>query len=286
MLTLIEEPGGRWPPSGVGREVNAWRDDSGTVFARAYVSGSSAWIECSGVGAFAFSRTSHVVHFYPRPDGSRGPVADAFGRVLQPVILQAMGFEALHASAVVVSGSVIALAGRQHAGKSTLARAIARAGHAQFADDSVVLDCSAPEIVAHALPFKPRLRARSADYFGEGQDAWAANLSTARRPSVAPLGAIVILQPSARSLGASAASRLPASAAFPAVLSHAHCFDANDLMERRRMVTAYLTMVSRIPVYTLEYRPRFERLPQLIDAVLAVAAAVPSADCPLPAPVS
>jgi hypothetical protein len=285
MLTLIEERGGRWPPLGVGREVNAWRDDSGRIFARAYVSGSLAWIDCLGVGAFAFSRRSRVVRFHPGPDEHRGPVSDAFGRVLQPVILQAMGFEALHASAVWVSGSVIALAGRRQAGKSTLARAIGRAGHAQFADDSLVLNCSAPEITAHALPFKPRLRPHSADYFGEGDDRASGVLSAPRAPSVAPLGAIVILRPTAQDHGAPAASRLPASAAFPAVLSHAHCFDANDLIERRRMVSAFLTMISRIPVYTLEYRPHFERLPQLIDAVLAVAVAMPSTSL-LPAPVS
>jgi hypothetical protein len=284
MLTLVEEPGGRWPLRGVGREVNAWRDDSGRIFARAYASGSSAWIECPGVGAFLFSRTSRVVHFHPSPDENPGPVSDAFGRVLQPVILQAMGFESLHASAVLVAGTVIALAGRQHAGKSTLARAVGRAGHRQFADDSVALDCSVPEIAAQALPFRSRLRAQSADYFGDGEESADAALSAPCLRSVAPLGAIVILQQDVAAPEAPVASRLSAAKAFPAVLSHAHCFDAADLIERRRMVSAYLTIVSRIPIYTLEYRPHFERLPQLIDAVLAVAAAVPSTD-PLPAPV-
>jgi len=200
------------------------------------------------------------------------------------VILQAMGFESLHASAVLVGGTVIALAGRQHAGKSTLAHAIGRAGYMQFADDSVVLDCSMPEIAAHALPFKPRLRTRSADYFDESLAGADAALSAARRPSAAPLGAIVILRQTAQGPGAPVASRLSAAAAFPAVLSHAHCFDPDDLVERRRMVSAYLAVISRVPVFTLEYRPQFERLPHLIDAVLAVAAAVPSVG-PRPAPV-
>ncbi len=61
---------------------------------------------------------------------------------------------------------------------------------------------------------------------------------------------------------------MPQARAFSEVLAHAHCFDAEDSMQTRRLVNDYLGIVARVPVFALEYKPDLQKLPQLIRAVM------------------
>lgn len=67
------------------------------------------------------------------------------------------GLLPLHASCVRVGERAIALAGPSGMGKSTLAAALLRRGHAVLADDVTVLDVTAPE-APRVLPSFPRLK--------------------------------------------------------------------------------------------------------------------------------
>jgi hypothetical protein len=60
---------------------------------------------------------------------------------------------------------------------------------------------------------------------------------------------------------------LPQGQAFPAVLAHAYCYDAQDRSHTRRLVDSYLAMVSLVPVFALQYRPDLQRLPELIEMI-------------------
>ena len=63
--------------------------------------------------------------------------------------------------------------------------------------------------------------------------------------------------------------RVPAAHAFPAVLPHAHCFDASAPDATRRFANDYLTLVERVPVFKVSYAPDLARLPELAERILA-----------------
>ena len=70
------------------------------------------------------------------------------------------GFEALHASAVCVEGSAVALVAAPGGGKSTLAAELVRRGHCLFADDVLALSRADGKVLAHAGPPLMTLPAR------------------------------------------------------------------------------------------------------------------------------
>jgi hypothetical protein len=73
------------------------------------------------------------------------------GRVL-PFAAVAAGYEALHASAVVVNGRALALSGPSGAGKSSVAAALALRGHPLLTDDVLALECAGTDLIGHPGP--------------------------------------------------------------------------------------------------------------------------------------
>jgi hypothetical protein len=267
MLTLAEASEADARLIGTGREVNRWYGDDGRAFARAYVSSDHRWIDWPGVGAFIFEHTSPLVRVRLASGASRHLIDDVFHRSLRAIILQSQGFEALHASGVLVNGSVIALTGRRHSGKSTLAYAIGQAGFATFADDSVVLSCEAEHVTAQAMSFIPRLRPAARTHFGEAAEAHRRQMTP---PVSAPLRAIILLRQAEDHDATLMPRRLAGPDALTAVLPHAYTFDIEDPAERRRLVEHYLSMVATVPVFELVYQPDFGRLRELISVVTSV----------------
>ena len=99
MLTLTFETGAP-PPVAEGRPVQVWSAETGEIYARAFVSADLRWIEWPGVATFTFGRSSPHVTAWPAPGARREAIAETLFRVLQPVVLQAIGWQALHASGV------------------------------------------------------------------------------------------------------------------------------------------------------------------------------------------
>src|SRR3984893_13297729 len=122
-----------------GRQTEEWRDECGKVFARAFSADDHYRIDWPGLGTFAFRPGSRDVLVWPEPNASYEEISITFDRSLQPVILQALGKQALHASAVVGPSGTIAFCGSSRSGKSTLGFAMRQAGYRQPGDDGVVL---------------------------------------------------------------------------------------------------------------------------------------------------
>jgi len=279
MLELVFAGPGGSPRGAAPRLVNTWSDDAGLVFARAFVEQAHAWIEWPGLGTFSFTRHSPVVSLHSRAAVDRDQAHDIFVRIVQPIVLQAQGAEALHASAVAEAAGAIVFCGLSGSGKSTFAWALGcRPGFHQIADDGVVLSgfeegARGDGVRLHPLPHRPRLRRSAAAHFNRPDDA-AAGPGPPSGPL--PLRAIVLLDQDTTAEGLARPAPLSASSAFTAILSHAHCFDAQDRSETGRMVTHYLALAAAVPAFRLCYRPAFEQLDELLDAVVATIAAVPS----------
>jgi hypothetical protein len=271
VLTLTFGTGARAPVA-EGRLVQAWSAETGEVYARAFAAADRRWIEWPGVATFTFATPLARVTAWPAPGATPEAIADTFFRVLQPVVLQAIGWQALHASAVAIDGRVVALCGRSGSGKSTLAYAIGRAlaapgapGPSHFADDAVVIERGDPAM-ALGLAFAPRLRASARRHF---RIAGASRVVDGN-PKRLPLAAVVVLEQRPDVAEPIRCRRVPETEAFQRLVTHAHCFDPSNPVEARRLVDDYLTWAARVPVYALTYRPGFDLLPAVIRAVYDV----------------
>jgi hypothetical protein len=267
MLRLTFVEGEAPPDASLGREVNRWCDERGDVCARGFASSSLRWMDCPGFAVFAFEARSSVVRAWPAAGISRKAVADRFTRILQPAILQAMGWQALHASAIAGGAGAIALCGVSESGKSTLAYALGCAGFTQFADDGLVIRVTGAEVFAHPLPFAPRLRDDAVRYLGAPlPEATCGGVFGDSRP----VKAIVLLQQDPRA-DAPHLERLRPAEAFSALVPHAHCFDPVSPADARQFAEDYLTIVAGVPVYALTYRGGIARLAGVLDVVQALA---------------
>ena len=258
--------GGQVPTASKRRKVNEWLDDCGEVIARAFSLENLYWIDWPGLAVFAFSPASREVRAWPEPGVRRKHIADTFFRVLQPIILQALGPQALHAAAVIGPTGVVAFCGRKGSGKSTLAFAIHRAGWRQFADDALSVRLDRGCVMVLPLPFTPRLRPKSRAHFARTENPVLSfpELHVTDRP----LKSVFLLQQNA-ALTNPRVSSVQRARAFAELLGYAHCFDAEDATHTRQLVEDYLELVSRVPVFKLDYPPDLERLPQLTSVIMA-----------------
>lgn len=271
MLTLVFEHGSR-APAGGGRQACVWRDERGDTFAEAFVAGRLRWIEWRDLGVFAFSLGSTTVHAWPRAGIDRATIADAFARVLQPIILQALGGQALHASAVMGDDEVLAFCGVGRSGKSTLAYALGQDGFEQVADDALVIEPAGSRILAHLLPFAPGLRLPARQHF----ELCPSHFETGDRtigasPKSASLRAAIVLQQDQHLTRPERPRQIAPVQAFSALVTHARCFDEVDPVHTRQLVADYLEVAEHVPVFAIRYPPRFAQFAQLIECIKALA---------------
>jgi hypothetical protein len=266
-LTFISD---ERPPLSNGREVNKWLDDRGEVCGRAFSFENLHWLQWRGLGVFAFATGALEVQVWPEANAPRDLIIQAFSRLLQPVILQALGWQTLHASATAGPDGAFAFCGISGCGKSTLAFAMQQVGWCQFADDALVLRLDGNCVLACPLPFTPRLRPRSRAHFAQTRSNLA---RCAERPlSALPLTAIFLLRQD-DDLATPRIALIPRARAFSELLPHAHCFDVADPKHTRQLVNDYLRLSAAVPAFTLDFCPAFEHLPQLIRTLVDTASA-------------
>ena len=113
-----------------------------------------------GVLDVGISSGGHRVWMNLRGDDNPGTIGDVTGVLVGPVLgglLRLWRRVSLHGCVVASGGSAVVILGRRGAGKSTLAAAMARAGHPVLSDDLAALSERAPEDW-WVEPGYPRLR--------------------------------------------------------------------------------------------------------------------------------
>jgi hypothetical protein len=240
------------------------RDPSGRPLAFGSVVAGEYRLSFPGRATFAFRPRDDEVRLCVEPSTPRGLVADLFRTTALPLLLQAEGYEALHASAVQIAGGVVGFCGFSGAGKTTVAFALARRGKPLWADDVVLLLPVAPQartILTARLPDQPiNLRPQSRTYFGVAGDGGAPHAKLADSEEDR-LAALVVLE---RGTPAVEATRLPIDAALTSLLPHAFCFFA-DPERRQRTIAAYLDLVAQVPVLAFRFPNGFAKLDVAID---------------------
>jgi hypothetical protein len=262
-ISLRDDPGlGRGRLQG---EV-VQRDVVGNVLAIGTVEDGEYRIQFPGKATFAFRRSETEMRVAPEPSTPRDVVLELFRTAALPLMLQAHGYEAIHASAVQMPTGVAAFCGSSGAGKSTVAYGLALRGYGMWADDAVVLSISDGdrEVLTPRLPHSVNLRPESRRFFGLQQDTEVA-IDSAKSVQDR-LAAIVVL--ATGSHDSREMDPLPLDTALTALLPHAYCFFAERGREQTS-VTAYLDLVARVPVFHFQFPSGFAHLNRALDALEA-----------------
>jgi hypothetical protein len=220
-------------------------------------------------GTFLFAPSAGDVVVHPSPAANAAEIDDTFVRGVLPIVFIARGHEALHASAVLLDGRLVAFAAESGTGKSTLAAAIARLRGAQWADDTIVWSLADDSPISVALPHPSRLD-------GPARVAVSAMAPEPRcaEPGVtAPLAALYVVRRTTLGCAYVEFGRMPPASAFRRILAHTHPFDLMD-EHPRQLIERVLAMASTLPVFELRMRSGLEHLPRVADLVARHAAAI------------
>jgi hypothetical protein len=189
----------------------------------------------------------------------------------------------LHASAVAIDGRLVAFTGPGGAGKSTLATALVRRGHAIGTDDALRVD--ARDAAVTAVPAYPGVRLWddserevAAGLAGSGRTApvakqrFAAGLRAMR--GEATLSQVYILDPaSARTIAFAPLSRRDA---VIELLRETYRLALDDRGARAREFEAIAAIASRVPCWRLSFPRRFDEWRTLAAEVESHAVALRS----------
>jgi hypothetical protein len=265
-LTILDQSAGTTVPLD-DAGVYVWRDLKGRPCAYGHTVAGQHWMHWPRLASYRFDDDSDEVLAYSSDSASPQCILETFHRMVLPLALQRRGLEALHASAVDVSGRVVAFCAVSGTGKSTLAYALHCARqYPQWSDDVVVFEVAPSGITAVPLPFDVRLLPDAAVEFGR-----RASPSPAAVPALqpSPLGAICVLtrrQPHEFG-GDVSINRLLPAAALRAVLEHAHCFNLTDRSRKELMMEHYFDVAERVPVLDVRFKPGLHRLSAVVEAV-------------------
>jgi hypothetical protein len=254
-------------------DVHIWYNRQGGVVAYGFQRDDAHWMYWPDLATFGFASRDSYITAFPEPRGSTSAIWDIYRRTVLPMALQANGFEALHASAVVAPSGLVAFCATSETGKSTIAFGLHRRGFPQWSDDGVVFRTDGAVATAEPLPFEVRLRAASRDIFGANAPVSTRFQNNGPGDQVhtepAPLSAICLLSrvDGASFTGPARIRRVGPAAAFPAVLTHAHTFNPFDAVRRERMLRAYLDLLAGVSVFSVEFAPIGESFDSLLDAV-------------------
>lgn len=272
-LNLVERDSLR-PPAADPSDpaVQIWRTDDGEEWAYTHIVDGERWMHLPGLASFRLDGESGAATGVVDPAAPRAWIPEVYRRAVLPVALQAFGREALHASAVLTPHGVLALCAASGGGKSTTAYALSRLGHELWADDAVVFDVTDDALSAIPLPFRLRLRPRSAAFFGEdrlrAQDLGESVELESPHSRPAPMAGICLLERGAKPEGAPAElSRVPAAQAFTEVLVHASCFSLRDAERKQLMMRHYLELTARVPVFRARFSAGLDRLAEVAAAI-------------------
>ena len=250
--------------------VEIWRDHAGAIYAYGEILGEECWMHVPGLASFRFTLDGDEIAAAITDGAEEELVQDAYRRRVLPMALQVRGREILHASAVNSHAGVTALCGASQAGKSTIAFGLSCRGHSLWGDDVLAFEISNGSAMAVSLPFEIRLRPSAAEFFGPEAMAVSAAAGTAEHlPGVktVPIASLCVLRRADDSAVPVIVRRLPFAEAFSTILGHACWFTIHDSEGKRRVIDHYLDLAARTPIFDVVFKPGFENLPAVLDAI-------------------
>jgi hypothetical protein len=256
--------------------LEVWRDRDGRVAAYGHTAGGKHWVRLPGVAVFGYDPEHDEVTAVGEGGMNRAAVAEAYRRVVLPLIQQARMSQVLHASGVRAAAGVVAFCGTSGTGKSTVAYGLARRGYPLWGDDAVCFTRSERGMESIPLPFDLFLRAPAASFF----ETAPGFVPTSKADEAVRLAAVCVLR-AGDTPGPSESSvrviPLASAEAFTMTLEHAYSFGLSDKEQRARLVDQYLELAATTPVYEVRFEHGLERLEVVLDEIEQTLALEPPA---------
>jgi hypothetical protein len=267
---LVIAAAGAVPPTAPPPEwpgVNVWRNKRGGIVATGFTEGGVHWMHWPYLAAYRFAPGDPAITAYPAANAPLDVLEDTYRRSVVPMALQALGYEALHASATLMPSGVVGFFAASETGKSTIAYGLSQRGFPQWGDDSLLLEPSVRPFVTRRLPFDIRLRPRSSAFFDarmSRDDGCAGPL-----PESARVAALCLLTRADRSSGSPVhVRRLDPADAFSWLIAHAHCFNPHNEVRRATMLKHYLDVTALVPVFEVSFLASLDVLPVVLDGIV------------------
>lgn len=185
-----------------------------------------------------------------------------------PLVFNALGRDALHATAVLTPRGAVAFAGETGAGKSTLAASFAELGCPTISDDCLLLDVSEEDGI-RVVPAYPGVRLYEDSRRGVGDlhaTGRVADYSTKQRVVSrgdfprAPVPLRVIYHLAQSGEDAPSSGPVPPSEAFVALTTSSFRLDVDDGPMLVRQMELFSRVVAAVPVRRLSVPRSFARL--------------------------
>ena len=250
------------------------------------------WCECLTLPeGSAYVRWPDLFEFLVSPDGRRiayNPLSESSVLALETYLLSMvlsyallkLGYEVLHATAVIVDGEALALLGPSGYGKSTLAAAFLSAGYPVLTDDLLVLmETPKGMMVPPGLPrikLFPETAARLLPFpvAGEPMNPLTNKLVIPLSephfwPAPAPLRAVYRLSDpgAARPASKVRIARMPVKTAFIQLLAGTFNTRLLEPTRLKRHFEGASRLLTKISVRSLSFQHNFEDVPAVRDAI-------------------
>ena len=199
-----------------------------------------------------------------------------FEQQVQPLLLSLQGEHVFHGGAVAIGDQAVAFLASSGRGKSTLTTAFARRGYAFLGDDCLHLDLSGPRVQVHPHAAHVRLWEDSASILGGGEAVYVPGSPKPRLVAgdrlphcdrALPLARVYLL--SEDDVDAPVLGTASPYQQLIGWTANAFVLDIKNPEVLKRNLAAAARLVREVPMRRLDYPRRYERLDDVVDAVLA-----------------
>ncbi len=265
------------------RWLHEWRGPGGMPTLLLGRVGSNLLLRAPGEADFVVSPEGDHVRVIAGADGPMGPTLEhlLLDQIL-PRVLAHRGDFVLHASAVLIEGEAMILAGDRGLGKSTLAAALALGDGQILADDAVILRRHGDRVLATPTYPGARLLPDSIEaLLGEGPPGVAVahyteklrvEVPMAWAPAPVPVRRILVLEAPGSRAGSAGQPNLHTLAPAAACMALLHQSFRLDLTDRRASTDhfrAAAELSEGTEVCGLHVPRDYARLPELLDRLRA-----------------
>ena len=257
-----------------------WVTEDGDIAAEFYRRGDGQFlVRFPEQADFTIALGEQAVQAIPQPDLSAPALDTLYRNSVLPIIGNHLGGLNMHGSAVTTPNGALAFMGLSRRGKTTLAGAFAAAGNPFLTEDTVALERDEGAYLVQ--PMRPVLRVfgDSAEYLlGDAATCTDADtksevdasgkLPFAEQP--APLRHIFLLGPG--DADEVTITRLGEAQAMVQLMQQAFVLDVEDKPRLRAHFDRIATLAGSVECHALDYPRRYDQLPRVIAAILAMSA--------------
>ena len=218
-----------------------------------------------------------IVRRIPAPQADVGHLDSLYHNAVLPILGNYRGGLFLHGSAVTINGAAVAFLGLSRSGKTTLAAAMAKRGHALLTEDVIELEVSSSGFQLQPKPTGLRLFSDSAAFLmGEDPVDERANIKRSVSPAAgfavatapAPLSSIYFLGQDR--VAPLSIRHVGPSDALKEMLNHAFILDVEDKPRLKAHFGRMADLSEKIPCFALDYPRRYTELDAVLDAIVGV----------------